>query len=377
MESLIQPEQTWLLWAVVLIIAALGLWAETTKIGLKISGAVITILSGLVLSNVGVIPTKAPVYDVIWTYILPLSIPLILFEANIKRIIKESGRTLLGFVIGAVGTVSGAVVGFYLFELGNSADKLVAAFGAAYIGGTLNFVATAKATELGSSDLLAAGIASANLVVTVYLVGLFLLANSRLLENWLATSTNHHEDYTKQEITPTQIQTNATSILYAITISLVICALGHALENWFDWSGMAILSITVITVALATTYPDFFNRLRIGGQLGAVLLQIFFAAIGASASVYAIIEFGPALLFLAAFILITHFIFVIIGAKLLSLTLQETLVASNACAAGAPTAAAMAVSMRRPELILPGILCGTLGYAIGNFVGLSISKLFT
>ena len=40
----------------------------------------------------------------------------------------------------------------------------------------------------------------------------------------------------------------------------------------------------------------------------------------------------------------------------------------------ATTAAAMAVARRWPKLVLPAILCGTLGYAIGTFVGVAVGR---
>lgn len=377
MSSLIQPEQIWVLGTVVLTIAAFGLWAETTNWGLKISGAVLTILTALFLSNIGFIPLKSPVYDAIWTYALPFSIPLLLYQADIKRIIREAGKTLLGFLFGAIGTIVGAIGGFFIFPLGEHAAKLAASFTAAYIGGSLNFVATARAINLDSQTLVAAGIATANLVVTIYLITLFLLPNLKPLAKWLYNADEACSEEIKENIPITNIHADATSIMYALTISASICSVGYMIEKIVGWPGMAILSITLITVLLATIFPVFFNKLQIGGQLGIVLLQIFFAALGASASIYAIIEFGPVLIYFASFVLIIHFIFILIGAKLMSLNLYEMLIGTNACSAGAPTAAAMAVSMRRPELVLPGILCGTLGYAIGNFIGILVNNILS
>lgn len=375
MESLIKADQIWLLWAAITAIAAFGLWAETTAIGLRISAAVVTILSGLILSNTGVIPTRATVYDAIWTYVLPLSIPLLLYQADIKRIVRQAGKPLLGFLCGTLGTLAGAVAGFFILPLGDRAAELAGAFAAAYIGGSLNFVATAKAVNLDSGDLIAAGIAAANLLASIYLVTLFLLPNITPLKNWLNRGdTNPRPAATEAGRAPAVVA-DPLSMTYALAISAAICALGYGIEKAVRWPGLAILSITLISVALATLFPAFFRKLQVGGQLGIVLLQFFFAAIGASASVHAVIAFGPTLLYLAGLVLITHFTFVLIGARLMSLNLYEMLIASNACAGGAPTAAAMAVSMRRTELILPAILCGTLGYGAGNFLGLFTANL--
>lgn len=375
MDSVINPDSVWLLWCAITAVAAAGLWAETTRIGLKISGAVVAILLGLILSNLGILPTKASVYESVWNYGLPLAIPLLLFQADVKRIIRESGRVLVGFLLGAVGTVAGGILSLLVLPLGESAGSMVASVCAAYIGGTLNFVATAKAIGM-DADATAAGIAAANLTVVIYLVVLFLLPSLHSVKSYFTEATGASP---RREIAPSperaHIADPALELTYCLSISSAICALGFVLEDLVDRPGVAIVSITLLSVVLATVLPGLFGQLQIASKLGTVILQLFFATIGASASVHEVIEFGPILIALTTFVLLFHFLFVFVGARLASLNLDETLVASNACAAGAPTAAAMAVSLRKPDLILPGILCGTLGYAVGTFVGISIASI--
>ena len=118
MSTLISPENDWALWAVLLASGAFGLWAERTRWGSKLSGAVIAIGAAFVLSNLRVIPSSAPAYDVVWSFLVPLAIPLLLFTADLKRIIREAGPTLLAFAAGAVGTVLGTWLAFEVVPLG-------------------------------------------------------------------------------------------------------------------------------------------------------------------------------------------------------------------------------------------------------------------
>ena len=55
-ETLLKPDAHWAIWAVLLATAAFALWAERTRWGSRLSGAVIAIGTTFVLSNLRVIP---------------------------------------------------------------------------------------------------------------------------------------------------------------------------------------------------------------------------------------------------------------------------------------------------------------------------------
>ncbi len=60
-------------------------------------------------------------------------------------------------------------------------------------------------------------------------------------------------------------------------------------------------------------------------------------------------------------------------ARLLRLDAETTAVASQAAVGGPSTAMALATSRGWSELALPGLLVGLLGYAVGNYAGLSVA----
>ena len=46
----------WGVWAVLMLAGAAGLWAEETKLGKELSGALCATLIGMLLANIGVLP---------------------------------------------------------------------------------------------------------------------------------------------------------------------------------------------------------------------------------------------------------------------------------------------------------------------------------
>lgn len=372
--TLISPENHWALWAVLFSAAAFGLWAEKTKWGSKLSAVVVTILATFVLSNLNIIPTDAPAYGVVWSYLVPLAIPLLLFKANLKRIIKEAGPTLIAFVFGAIGTVLGTFTAFSLIDLGVEGYKLAGIFCATYIGGSMNFVAASEALQLTSGELLAAGVAADNLIMTIYFLVLFALPSVAFLRKIFPT---YHQDKA-HSITDTIEEAKESprldllSIGKALAIGTIISAIGFALQDITGLPGTGILFITFLVVLIATVFHKQMGEIGGADQIGTFFMQVFFAVIGASANIGIVLSVGPVLFLFAALILSIHLIFLLTAGKLFKLDLAELVIASNANMGGPTTAAAMAVARKWDALVIPAILVGTLGYAIATFIGVGV-----
>jgi len=377
-STLITTNQHWILWAVLVSAAAFGVIAEKTKWGSKLSAVVLSILATFLLSNLSIIPTAAPAYDVVWSYLVPLAIPLLLFKADLKRIFKEAGPTLIAFIIGGVGTAIGTIIAYILIPLGENGWKLAAIFSSTYIGGSMNYVAAAEAVDLKSGNLLAAGVAADNLVMAAYFLILFAIPGIKFLQK---RYSNHHQTQAEINIGQDNEQQAENSGIgiedfgKALAIAVSICAVGFLISDFIAIKGSGILIITAIVVTLATIFPKQMGSIKGADVIGTFLMQIFFAAIGASANIFVVLEYGPILFVFAALILTIHILFLLGAGKLLKLDLAEIVIASNANMGGPTTAAAMAVARKWRNLVIPAILCGTLGYAVATFIGVALGQL--
>ena len=84
----------------------------------KVSGAIVALIGALVLTNLGYHPYKLRlVRRYRMGYVVPMAIPMLLLSCDIRKIGREAGKILVIFMIGAIGTSVGAILGFKV--LGN------------------------------------------------------------------------------------------------------------------------------------------------------------------------------------------------------------------------------------------------------------------
>lgn len=102
------------------------------------SAALVSTLVGLAASNIGIIPYEAPAYSIVLEFMLPLTVPLLLFRADLRSVIRSTGTLLFAFLLGSVATIVGTVVAFLVVpmrSLGQDNWKIAAALMGSYIGG--------------------------------------------------------------------------------------------------------------------------------------------------------------------------------------------------------------------------------------------------
>jgi uncharacterized membrane protein len=285
-------------------------------------------------------------------FLVPLAVPLLLFDSDLNRVINDTGTLLMAFGVGALATVVGTIVAFPLIPLASLGPdvgwRVACALAARHIGGAINFVAVAETLNIGGSAVSAA-IAADNVVVALYFAFLFSIAKAG--EPSTEDADTQKVDYTDpEENTISELvvekQGASSSITLAtlgisISIASTLVTSGVVLTRLLLPMGTSSLPlISVLTVMAATIFPKFFSRIsETGTALGVTLIQMFFAASGAAGSIRLVMQQAPALFAFSALQIGVHFgTTMAIGRGIFRLPKRELYLASNANVGGPTTA---------------------------------------
>lgn len=387
--------------SVMLISVAVSVYLEQTYAwASRISGAVIALIFALVLVNTNIIPPHAELYDdIVWGYVVPIAIPLLLLQTNIVKIWRETGRLLVIFLIGAAGTICGALIGCVL--LGSAIDglpKVAAMMTGSYIGGGVNFTALADAFKV-SGTLVSSTIVADNLNMAIYFLILLAIAGNAFFRRVYthplidAVEKNGESDegktlaaqyWGRKDISLRDIAMCVTYAVVVVTVSKFIGAtLGTVISpdaNWFTkmcntFLGSQYVWITLISMIFATFFEKQTSAMNGAQEIGTFFIYMFFFVIGVPASIMEILMNAPLLFVFCLIMVVVNMLFCLIGGKMLGFALEDILIASNANIGGPTTAAGMAISQGWNALVGPAMLVGTLGYVIGTYLGIIVGSL--
>lgn len=362
---------------VLCLMVVLSLYAAKTKVGRPLGSALLVIVFTAVLANLKLIPSASnsiPLYDAIFNYLAPISIFYLLLGANLKSIRKAGFPMIVLFLIGSLATVVGIIVSWYLTSpqtvLGEDGRILAGMLTGTYTGGSVNFNAVALAYDFQERGILYAGAIAVDNVITalwiVMTIALPVFLRRFFADKKLSSSTGVEAKTEKDSITLISLSWYAFIGLFAYLVAELVSYILPSIPS--------IITLSTIGIGLAQT--KFISNLKGGHALGLYIVYLFLAVIGAYCEISSVIELKDigTTMFLFSFLAVLIHGLVIVGlGGLIFKDWDMIAIASQANIGGGTSAIALAETFNRNELILPAILVGTLGNALGTYLGFLVT----
>ncbi|GAA4462648.1 DUF819 family protein [Nibrella saemangeumensis] len=358
-------------------------WLSTRPFFRHLGTALLVIILTAIQANFGLIPTTdTSLYDGIFSYLAPFSLFVLLLNVNLKDLRLVGLPMLTMFLVGAVGTVTGVVVSMWLFAgpdtVGPLFYALAGMFTGTYIGGSINFHTVALHYNVAKvGTLFTAATAADNILTAVWMVATLALPQylqrvrprQHIPSTFKSIPGAAHKPYSDaEEISPWDLGVLLALGVGAIFLSQRLAALVPAIPF--------VLILT--TIALGLAQFRWVNRLRGSRLLGLFGVYLFLAVIGAYCDIAALLRDGQlaAVLFGMICVLVVIHALILFGIGALFRQDWDVLgIASQANIGGATSALALARSLKRPDLQLPAVLVGSLGNAIGSYLGIAVAEV--
>jgi uncharacterized membrane protein len=372
--------------AVLCFIVAASEWLVRRTQLRAVGSALLVIVITAVVANLGMLPAGSaeanpvPVYEGVFAYVAPLSIFWLLLPVSLRDLVQAGTTILTLFLIGSAATTVGVLLGMWLVNgassIGPLYDALGGMFVATYTGGSVNFNAVALGYDVMRDGRLYGGAVAVDNIITALWMVATLAAPRVLMPFWprrgkVATASGRRASDTGV--------TADTESMHPLDLGLMLGLgfgalwISNTVAAWLAGVGLPVPSIIILTVvALALAQLPLITQLRGARVLGMFSVYLFLAVIGAFCDLAALGELGQlgiTLFLFALIVVLVHGLILFGAARYMEADLDMAAVASQANVGGGTSALAVARSIGRTDLVLPAVLIGSLGNALGTFLG--------
>lgn len=322
---------------------------------------------------------------------IAVAIPLLLFSANLGETRKLSKTVLWSFLLEGVSVIVVCTIAYFAIArpLGDGAALAGMASGL-YTGGTPNLNAIGRIMGVDSTTIGVANLSDMLIGGAFYLF--LLVACKPLLSRFMKTSKGqsyvrspiemkNYEELNLREFRPTKRLAN--SLLLAIGMAflgagagILVWVLAGAEEGRMTDFLVPVMMISVTVLGIAASFSKRIRETKGTNVLGQYLILVFSFALASSLDLTKMQgDFGKILLLYGS-VTIGVFVLHVILSTIFGIDSDCTMVTLTAGLYGPAFIPAVTKQIGNDSLTVPGLICGSIGYAVGTFLGVGLASLY-
>jgi len=372
---------------------------------------------GLVLGNVGILPVDheaisglqavdpqvSPsagrivfnIQDTITTVVILLAIPLLLFSLDVRAWIKMAGKTFLSLILGLVSVLITVFLGYFIFlKLIPEIWEISAMLTGIYSGGTPNMAAIRLALDISADRYIVTH--TYDLVVGAVVLLFYLTVAQRFFltfmrpfkmsdnESMKVSASSFDQQYesydgifSKKVFPPLLAAVGVSGLIigisYLISSGVILLAGNNSSTEGPGTLLMTVMILSISSLGILASHIPRIRRIKQTFQAGIFLILIFCLVVASMAdlSIFSF-ESWPILVYIILAVpgsLLLHALL----SKLFRVDVDNFLIISVALSMAPPFVPVVAAALKNKYIIIPGLVIGIIGYAIGNYLGILVA----
>lgn len=348
----------------------------------KLGAVVVAYIIGLIIGNIGILPEGSDkIQEWVTTITVPLAIPLLLFSINIKNWFRIAGKTMLSMILAMGSIIIIVTIGNYLFR--DSIDeswKISGMLVGVYSGGTPNLASIQAALDVDKTIYIITH--TYDMILSAIYLFFLMIAGQKVFGLILPKFNKSYKENDLEDLNGTDPywdmlqKEKALPLLKALMFAILIFATGAGLSFLLpEESQMVVVILTITTLGIAGSFVPAINKIDKTFELGMYFILIFSLVVASMADISKFANISPALFFYVTLAVFGSLLLHVLFSKIFSIDADTTVITSTALICSPPFVPVIAGALKNKEIIVSGLTVGIIGYAVGNYLGITMGYL--
>lgn len=361
----------------------------------KVGTVIMAYAVGIIMALAGWIPTgdaagavqMDSISKTLMNIMVPLAIPLMLFNSDFKLWTRSLPKTFIVLVGGLIAIVTSVILGYFAFQNAGIKDlgNVAAMMTGIYTGGTMNFYALGAALHVDETVILISY--TFEMLVTFPLIMFFVAGGYKLFRKLLPYKDGEQsaelENVEVKDDSFEEYQGMFSKVVFGkmmlgLLLSVLMLAVGAGLSLLITGKlNELVIILTITTLAIAASFIPWVRNLPKTFELGMFFILIFSVVVASKFDVYSIDSSALSVMGFIAFIMLVALVIHLIICRVFKVEGDLFVVGQVGLLCSPPFIPPVVGAMGNRKVLISGIVIGLVGYAVGTYLGLLLSLLFT